>query len=109
LNLKQKQYALDMGPIDPDCKCSTCQKYTRSYLHHIATVEAVSSSLLTVHNVAFQLRLMTEMRDSISKDEFPDFVRQFMKEHFAKSPTGAPTWIREALAAVNVSLDDENK
>lgn len=55
LNLKQSKYALDMKPIDDECECSTCKTYTRSYLHHIATFEAVSSSLLSIHNVAFQV------------------------------------------------------
>lgn len=48
-----------MKPIDEDCDFSTCKTYTRSYLHHIATFEAVSCSLLTVHNVAFQVRIST--------------------------------------------------
>lgn len=57
LNLKQSKYALDMQPIDDKCECTTCKTYTRSYLHHIVTVEAVSCSLLSVHNVAFQVSI----------------------------------------------------
>ncbi|EDX03315.1 GD23082 [Drosophila simulans] len=102
LNLKQPKYKLDMEPIDKDCDCSTCKRYTRSYLHHIATNESVSSSLLSIHNVAYQLRLMRSMREAIQQDEFPKFVADFMARHFKAEPV--PAWIREALSAVNIQL-----
>jgi len=109
LNLKQPKYKLDMEPIDKDCECSTCKRYTRSYLHHIATNESVSCSLLSIHNVAYQLRLMRSMREAIQRDEFPQFVQDFMGRHFKDDPI--PAWIREALAAVNIQLpaDPERK
>lgn len=66
LKLKSAQYKLDMQPIDANCECSTCKTYTRSYLHHIARKEEVSSSLLTVHNVAFQVN--SEIQYPISSD-----------------------------------------
>uniref|UniRef100_A0A1A9WWF0 Queuine tRNA-ribosyltransferase catalytic subunit 1 n=1 Tax=Glossina brevipalpis TaxID=37001 RepID=A0A1A9WWF0_9MUSC len=105
MNLKQKKYALDMRPIDEECICSTCKTYTRSYLHHIVTVEGVSSSLLSIHNVSFQLSLMSQMRSAIEKNEFPKFVQEFMIKYFANDPI--PKWIREALAAVHIELVDD--
>lgn len=57
LKLKGAQFKLDMQPIDANCECSTCKTYTRSYLHHIVRKEEVAASLLTVHNVAFQVSL----------------------------------------------------
>ncbi|KAH8352559.1 hypothetical protein KR084_004969 [Drosophila pseudotakahashii] len=102
LNLKQPKYKMDMEPIDKECECSTCKRYTRSYLHHIATNESVSCSLLSIHNVAYQLRLMRSMREAIQRDEFPQFVQDFMARHFKAEPI--PAWIREALAAVNIQL-----
>ncbi|KAH8293252.1 hypothetical protein KR018_004791 [Drosophila ironensis] len=105
LNLKQPKYKLDMEPIDKDCECSTCQRFSRSYLHHIAGNEPVSCSLLSVHNVAYQLRLMRNMREAIQRDEFPQFVRGFIARHFGTDPV--PAWIREALAAVNIELPED--
>lgn len=102
INLKQQQYALDMNPIDDECDCSTCKTYTRSYLHHIVTAEPVACSILSLHNVAYQLRLMKEIRQSIIDDRFPDFIREFMKRHFPDE--NIPQWIIDALAAVNVNL-----
>lgn len=56
LNLKQKSYAKDFEPIDKECDCSTCKRYTRAYLHTIVTVETVACHLLTVHNIAYQVK-----------------------------------------------------
>lgn len=55
LKLHHAQFKDDLRPIDKDCDCSTCKYYTRAYLHHIVRVEAVAASLLTVHNVAYQV------------------------------------------------------
>lgn len=102
LNLKQKYFAKDHRPIDEKCSCSTCRSYTRSYLHHIVTLEPVACSILSVHNVAFQLRLMSDIREAILQDRFPDFIKSFMAEHFAGREV--PTWIVDALKSVNVEL-----
>ncbi|EDW03745.1 queuine tRNA-ribosyltransferase catalytic subunit [Drosophila grimshawi] len=102
LNLKHQKYKHDMEPIDAACGCGTCRRYSRSYLHHIATNESVSCSLLSVHNVAYQLRLMGSMREAIQHDKFPQFVRDFMERHYGSEPI--PNWIREALKAVKIEL-----
>lgn len=102
LNLKQKKYALDEDPIDKNCECTTCKSYSRAYLHHIVTVESVACSLLTVHNVAFQLKLMEDIRDAICNQKYPEFVRDFMKTQY--SDKNVPDWIVNALKAVNIEL-----
>ncbi|PSN33026.1 Queuine tRNA-ribosyltransferase catalytic subunit [Blattella germanica] len=102
LNLKQKIYEKDFNPIDKDCVCSTCQNYTRAYLHSIVTVETVACHLLTVHNIAFQLGLMRSIRESIENDSFPDYVKNFMLNLFPSKEY--PKWIIDALAAVNIHL-----
>uniref|UniRef100_A0A0A9XKY3 Queuine tRNA-ribosyltransferase catalytic subunit 1 n=1 Tax=Lygus hesperus TaxID=30085 RepID=A0A0A9XKY3_LYGHE len=103
INLKQKKYAFDFRPVQEDCECSTCKRYTRAYLHTIVTLETVACHLLSVHNVFYQLRLMRDMRESIKIQQFPQFVRKFMKNMFVD--TEVPKWIREALDAVNINLD----
>ncbi|KAK4878946.1 hypothetical protein RN001_007092 [Aquatica leii] len=102
LNLKQKTYKLDLNPIDKECDCSTCQTYTRAYLHQIATIHPVSCHLLTVHNVAFQLRLMKNIRDNIVANTYPQFVQNFMYNLYPNQ--NYPTWVVDSLAAVNIKL-----
>ncbi|XP_012524264.1 queuine tRNA-ribosyltransferase catalytic subunit isoform X1 [Monomorium pharaonis] len=102
LSLRQAQYKKDLKPIDESCECSTCKTYTRAYLHQIATVETVSCHLLTVHNIAFQMRLMRDIRDSIKAQRFPKFIQNYMLTVYPNKDY--PTWIINALEAVNVTL-----
>lgn len=102
MNLKQKAYKKDFNPIDKDCTCTTCKRYTRSYLHHIVTVHPVACHLLTVHNLAFQLRLMGTIRKSIIENRFPQFVQNYMLNLYTDK--AYPNWIRESMKAVNIEL-----
>lgn len=55
LILHRPEFADDFQPIEKGCPCSTCKNYTRAYLHGIVENEPVSCSLLTIHNVAYQV------------------------------------------------------
>lgn len=103
LNLKQKIYAKDFQPIDEECECSTCKRYTRAYLHTIVTTETVACHLLSVHNISYQLQLMKSIRKSIEQQCFPEFVRKFMANMFPSKEY--PQWIVDALVAVDIHLD----
>lgn len=102
LNLKQIQYCKDMIPIDESCECNTCKTYTRAYLHHIVTVETVACHLLSVHNIAFQMKLMRNIRESIKEQRFPEFIQQYMLNLYPDKKY--PEWIINVLKAVNVNL-----
>ncbi|XP_034951761.1 queuine tRNA-ribosyltransferase catalytic subunit 1 [Chelonus insularis] len=102
LNLKQKIYQFDYKPLDESCKCSTCQTHTRSYLHHIVTEETIACHLLTVHNIYFQMKLMSDIRDSINDQKFPEFVKNYMLNLYPER--NYPQWIVDALQSVNINL-----
>nr|XP_023014151.1 queuine tRNA-ribosyltransferase catalytic subunit [Leptinotarsa decemlineata] len=102
LNLRKAKYAKDFGPIDPECWCNTCKNYTRAYLHGVVTQLPVACHLLSEHNVAFQMRLMQEIRDSVSENRFPDFVQNFMLKLYPDK--NYPSWIKDSLSAVNMEL-----
>lgn len=102
LQLKNQKYRKDFQPIDSSCPCSTCKQYTRAFLHTIVTQEPVSCSLLTIHNLAYQLRLMKETRESITDDRFPEFVQAFMLKIYPKR--NYPQWAVDALASVKIVL-----
>ncbi|KAK0166452.1 hypothetical protein PV328_004872 [Microctonus aethiopoides] len=102
LNLRQKIYQHDQKPIDESCGCSTCKTYTRSYLHHIVTVETVACHLLSVHNIYFQMKLMNDIRTSINEQRFPEFVKKYMLTLYPDE--NYPTWILNALSEVNIHL-----
>ena len=100
--MKNKAFAKDFAPIDSSCECLTCRRYTRAYIHQIATKEALSCHLLTIHNIAYQLGLMRRARNAILEGRFPEFVRHFMLVSFPKK--NYPEWVVEALRSVKVEL-----
>jgi queuine tRNA-ribosyltransferase len=66
LNIKNKKFAEDQGPPDPECSCMVCRRYTRAYLRHLMTAqEPLSAVLNTVHNLAFYLETMAKVRAGI--------------------------------------------
>lgn len=102
INLKARDFANDFRPIDEKCGCSTCRNYSRAYLHTIVTKETVACHLLSLHNVAYQMRLMQSIRDSIKKDCFAEFVEDFMAAYYKDQEY--PQWVVDALAAVKITL-----
>jgi queuine tRNA-ribosyltransferase len=66
LSIKQARYAQDQGPLDPNCACRVCQRYSRAYLRHLyASNEVLAQVLNTVHNLSFYLDTMRAVRHSI--------------------------------------------
>jgi queuine tRNA-ribosyltransferase len=71
LNIKNARYALDEAPLDPNCRCKVCERYSRAYLRHLyAANEVLAQVLNTVHNLAYYLDTMRRVRQSIMLGEF---------------------------------------
>ena len=67
LNIKNKKFAEDEGPADPQCECLVCRRYSRAYLRHLmAAQEPLSAVLNTLHNLAFYLETMRKVREGIA-------------------------------------------
>jgi len=70
LNIKNRRFAEDQGPVDPTCRCMVCQRYSRAYLRHLmASQEPLAAVLNTLHNLAFYLDTMQKLRDRLSAGE----------------------------------------
>jgi queuine tRNA-ribosyltransferase len=68
LNIKNRQFAEDQEPPDPNCRCLVCARYTRAYLRHLmVSAEPLSAVLNTLHNLAFYLDTMARMRESLGR------------------------------------------
>jgi queuine tRNA-ribosyltransferase len=75
ISIKQARFAQDQGPLDPNCTCRVCQRYSRAYLRHLyAANEVLAQVLNTVHNLSFYLDTMRAVRHSISLGEWPRFL-----------------------------------
>ena len=66
LLIRGAQYAKDPRPIDENCGCAVCQRYSRAYLRHLyASGEFLSAILNTHHNLYFYLDIMRKIREAI--------------------------------------------
>ena len=78
INLKNAKYERDEGPIDPECDCPVCRRYTRSYLRHLFKAEEMLAMRLSVtHNLYFYNTLMQRIRDAIDAGRFAEFRTKY--------------------------------
>jgi queuine tRNA-ribosyltransferase len=67
ISIKQARYASDQAPLDPNCACRVCARYSRAYLRHLyASNEVLAQVLNTIHNLSFYLDTMRRVRHSIA-------------------------------------------
>lgn len=70
LIIKNARYARDPRPIDPDCRCYTCQHYSRAYLRHLFVAdELLAPRLNTIHNLHYYRDVVQMIRDAIVTDQ----------------------------------------
>ncbi|WP_279062451.1 tRNA guanosine(34) transglycosylase Tgt [Campylobacter lanienae] len=78
LNIKAAAFINDHEPIDNECGCYTCQRYSRGYLNHLYKArELTFFRLASLHNLHYYLNLMKEMREAIMADKFIEFRAKF--------------------------------
>ncbi|MDP3699138.1 MAG: tRNA guanosine(34) transglycosylase Tgt [Nanoarchaeota archaeon] len=77
--IDQLQYQHDFTPIEKNCKCHTCQHYTKAYLHHLRKIEEPSAKrLLSIHNLYFVLQLVEKAKEHIKAGTFTEFKKEFL-------------------------------
>jgi queuine tRNA-ribosyltransferase len=75
ISIKQARYTKDAGPLDPNCGCRVCGRYSRAYLRHLyASNEVLAQVLNTLHNLSFYLDTMRRVRHSIRLGEESRFL-----------------------------------
>ena len=84
ITIDKKEYAEDEGPLDEECDCWVCKRFSRAYLYHlIKTREPNALRYLTIHNLRLMMRLMEDIRKAIKEGRFEEF-KQKIKENFKK-------------------------
>ena len=69
MNIKNRQFAEDSGPADPECDCMVCRRYSRAYLRHLMqTGEPLGGTLNSIHNLAFYLGTMRKLRAELASN-----------------------------------------
>ncbi len=82
--IKNARYIEDQQPIDPNCRCAVCRRYTRAYLRHLfAAGEITAAILATHHNVHFYLDIMRQIREAISFGHLANFATELRARYGA--------------------------
>ncbi len=82
--IKNARYIEDQRPIDPNCKCTVCRRYTRAYLRHLfAAGEITAAILATHHNVSFYLDIMRQIREAITFGHLVNFATELRARYVA--------------------------
>ncbi len=80
--IKNSRFAEDQRPIDSNCSCSVCRRYTRAYLRHLF---AAGEMTATHHNVHFYLDIMRQIREAIEFGNLANFS-SVMHARYAADP-----------------------
>jgi len=82
VRIRNAEHRNSLEPLDGSCACSTCQNYSRAYLHHLQrSNEILGARLNTLHNLYFYQSLMSQAREAISKGEFEVFKNSFLQNY----------------------------
>jgi queuine tRNA-ribosyltransferase len=94
VNIKNARFQRDYEPLEPECGCLACRRYSRAYLSHLFRAgEILALRLNTLHNVHFMLSLAAFARDAICSGRFPEFKASFLDSYLTgrrESPGEGP-------------------
>jgi queuine tRNA-ribosyltransferase len=78
INIRNARFAEDGGPLDPQCPCPVCARWSRAYLHHLVrSGEILGAMLMTEHNIWFYQGLMSDLRAAIAERRLALFAAGF--------------------------------
>jgi queuine tRNA-ribosyltransferase len=82
INITNQKYKNDFSKVEQECKCYTCQKYTKAYIAHLFRAnEMLASTLASIHNTYFINKLVSDIRQSILDDRFFEFKKEFLEKY----------------------------
>jgi queuine tRNA-ribosyltransferase len=80
LNLRNARFARDPAPLDDECDCPACSRFSRAYLRHLVNQnELLGLRLLSLHNLRFLIELTRGARDAIERGGFASYKRDFLE------------------------------
>ena len=80
ITIRKQMYKDDFTPLDPNCDCECCKKYTKAYLHHLYRAnEGLGNRLMSIHNLRFLIKLMEDIRLAIKEDRFVQFKKELLE------------------------------
>ena len=78
INIRNEKYLRDESPIDPQCDCPVCRRYSKAYIRHLFKAEEMLAMRFSVmHNLYFYNDLMQKIRDALEKGEYEAFRAKY--------------------------------
>jgi queuine tRNA-ribosyltransferase len=85
LNVRNASLRTDPRPLDEQCECATCRRFTRAYIRHLfVSDETLGLRLLSLHNVHFLLALMRDARGAIRGGTFDAWSREWLERYHSR-------------------------
>jgi queuine tRNA-ribosyltransferase len=89
LNIKRAEFRASTQPLDPECRCAACTRFTRAYVRHLFLAdEILGLRLLSLHNVHFLVTLMRDARSAILDGSFERWSTDWLLRYHSRT---APT------------------
>lgn len=80
INIKNEKYLRDEQPIDSECDCPVCKRYSRAYVRHLFKAnEMLAMRFAVMHNLYFYNKLMEKIHMSLDNDNFEQFRSKYTK------------------------------
>jgi queuine tRNA-ribosyltransferase len=90
LTITHARYTRDSAPLDPECSCLACGRFSRAYLRHLfLSRELLAYRLLSLHNLTFFFGLMAAMRRATADGAFAPFRSRFLDRYTVESVGGS--------------------
>ena len=78
INIRNEKYLKDESPIDPECDCPVCRRYSKAYLRHLFKAEEMLAMRFSVmHNLYFYNRLMEKIREALDQGAYQAFRAKY--------------------------------
>ena len=85
INLNNNKFKFDFSPLDIECNCYVCKKFTRSYIRHLFKAKEIAAArMASFHNIYFINNLMKNIHSAIKKNRFLNFKKDFLNKYLSK-------------------------
>ena len=85
VNIRKASHRTDEGPLDAECDCATCARFSRGYLRHLFVAgDILGLRLISLHNVRYLLRIGELARAAILAQNFDRWSREWLRRYHAK-------------------------
>jgi queuine tRNA-ribosyltransferase len=85
VNITAARFKTDFSPLIKDCACYTCQNYSAAYVHHLLRAKEIfGMTLMSIHNEHFIIKLVDDIRASITDGSFFELKKEWLTKYYAR-------------------------